>query len=490
MDQVDSETSRQLQPPRDARSVNADAASAESETNGPENTADATQGAEQSKRPNPLRRPHFRTVWLGAFTSSIGGWMEFVGISWIINTITDQPAKWLGLHAAAQLLPMMVLGIPAGVLADRVNRRTLLLVTQAMMMLIAMALTVMAYANWVNLTALMVLTSLMGVVMAFNFPAWQVLTPRLVPREELHEAMVMMGLQFNIARVIGPAIAGVLMGYGGTQVLFLANTISFIAVMFAVWKTPDAPAPQREQKTSVFKETLEGLRFTLGGVGPRAAFIAMTIFGLFAAPLQRMLPLFISVVYYTRTMGKSQQEFRYGVLLACMGVGAVLGVMVMRAMPKWYPKHHLIPVSILISGIAIAGFGATSNPVIGVPCLILAGGGWLISFNSSFAAMQLLVPDRLRGRVLAVCNTAVFGAMAVGPVVTGYLAGRFASSGDESSGTRIALTASGVLMGLAGAAMLIWRAPEVDGIQPGQAGYDRRPGLLRGLTADSHRPSK
>lgn len=220
-------------------------------------------------RPNPLRIPHFRTVWIGAFGSSIGGWMEFVGISWIITTTTDQPAKWLGLHAAAQLVPMMVLGIPAGVLADRVNRRTLLLVTQGMMMLIAMALTVMAYRGSVNLTALMTLTALLGTTMAFNVPAWQVLTPRLVPREQLQDAIVMMGLQFNIARVVGPALGGVLMGWGGPQMLFLVNTISFVGVMFAVWLTPDAPAPARVGPSSVVRETLEGLAFTLGSAGPR-----------------------------------------------------------------------------------------------------------------------------------------------------------------------------------------------------------------------------
>lgn len=218
-------------------------------------------------------------------------------------------------------------------------------------------------------------------------------------------------------------------------------------------------------------------------------FWAMTIFGLLAAPLQRMLPLYISLVYYTRTFGAREQEFRYGLLLACMGVGAVLGVLLMRAIPLWYPKHHLIPLSVVLSGVAVGGFASSANPIIGVPCLILAGAGWLISFNTTFAAMQMLVPDRLRGRVMAVCNTAIFGAMAVGPVVTGQLADYVARTHSESLATRLAMSACGVLMVVAGLVMLRWRTPEIDELKPGDPGFSRRPGLVQGLTAAVHRPT-
>lgn len=449
-----------------------------------------------ARRPNVFRHRHFLIVWIGAFGSSIGGWMEFVGMSWIINTTADEPAKWLGWHAAAQLIPMMLLGIVGGVLTDRVNRKKLLVVTQTIMMLIAATITILTFIGHATLWWLMLLTVLLGCTMAFNVPAWQVLTPRLVPRDELQDAIVLMGLQFNLARVVGPALGGILMGYGGPQFLFLVNTISFVGVIAAISTTPDAPAPPRTAERSVWRETLEGLAFVVRGVGPRAAFIAMNVYGVLAAPLQRMLPLYISVVYYTRTLGKREQEFRYGVLLACMGVGAVLGVLVMRSLPRWYPKHHLIPLSILMSGLAITGFGVTSNPVIGLPCLILAGAGWLISFNSSFAAMQLLVPDALRGRVMAVCNTAVFGLMALGPVLAGQLADRLApalgiltddAQSQSSFGIRFTMAACGVAMTLVSIIMLTFRTPEVDGVVA-QGEHERKPGLWRGITAAAHRP--
>jgi MFS family permease len=462
---------------------------------GSHSTSAAATGRSTQKRPNVLRHVHFRNVWLGSFGSSIGAWMEFVGISWIINTSTDRPAVYLGWHGMAQLTPMMLFGVAGGVVADRVNRKKLLLFTQAIMMLIALALTVLAISAANNKTTipvsmLMGLSALMGTTMAFNVPAWQVLTPRLVPREELTDAIVLNGLQFNIARAIGPALGGLLLAVQGPAWLFAINTLSFLGVLFAVTTTPDSPAPARNEHDSIWKETRDGLRFTLREVGPRAAFWAMTVFGFLASPLQRLLAVYVSDVYFTRTWSKSHQEFAYGILLAFMGLGAVIGVFIMRSLPRWYPKHHLIPLSILGCGIAIAGFGSSASPYLGIPFLIMAGAGWLMSFNATFSAMQLLVTDAMRGRVMAVCNTAVFGVMAIGPLLTGYLGEATGRSFGESIGNRIGLTVAGAVMCCAGLVMLIFRTPEVDGIKQGDVGYDRHPSLWRGITGEIHRPQR
>jgi MFS family permease len=441
------------------------------------------------RRPSVFRHRHFRNVWIGAFGSSVGAWMEFVGVSWTINRLGgDEAGFYLSLHAVAQLAPMMLLGVAGGVVADRVNRRTLLLWTQGAMMVIALVLTVLAATNLMNMAALMTLSAAMGIVMAFNVPAWQVLTPRLVPREELTDAMVLNGLQFNIARVIGPALGGVLLAAGGPAWLFFINTLSFIGVMLAVRTTPDAPAPARNPHDSIWKETRDGLRFTLAGAGPRAAFFAMVVFGFLASPLQRLLPLYISKVYPSSQWDRSWQEYGYGALLAVMGAGAVAGAFIMRAIPRWYPKHHLIPVSILLTGVSIAGFGFAWTPWVGVPFLAVAGAGWLASFNATFAAMQMLVSDEMRGRVMAVCNTAVYGAMAFSPLLADAVHhGLSPTTGDEAA-IRWSLAVFGAVMTVAGVVMLAWRTPEVDGISPGQHGFERKPGLWRGITGEVHRP--
>jgi len=450
----------------------------------------------QRSRLGVLRHRHYRNIWLGQFGSSIGGWMESVGVAWIINITTDRPALALGYLAVAQLSPMMVLGIPGGLLADRVNRKMLLLVTQGIMMLIAAALAVASYVfNQAPSHSLLIgLIALNGVAMAFNAPAWQVLTPRLVPREELTNAIFLNGLQFNLARVIGPALGGLLLSWQGPTALFAINTLSFVGVLIAISSTPNTPTPPRVA-ASVWARTREALAFVLASRGPRAAFLAIIVFGLFSAPLMRFLPAFITEVFdQTRDAPKHTQEIVFGWLLAVMGIGAVLGVVFMRWVPKWYPKHHFIPASILGGGICIALFSATTSIYFAAAALLCCGIFWLWAFNSAFAAMQLLVPDHMRGRVMSVLNVAVFGAMAIGPLIAGGAGeaiGGHSESGDGSGiGLQVSVGATGLILTVAALIMLAWRTPEVDGLRPGDPGYDRTPGLIAGLTARAHRPGK
>jgi MFS family permease len=442
-----------------------------------------------------LRHKHYRNVWFGQFGSSMGGWLEQVGVSWIINVHSKDPALALSYLAAAQLGPMMVLGIPGGLLADRVNRKMLLLATQFVMMLIAAGLAVTSYLGHDNpsIAILTLLVGLNGVAIPFNAPAWQVLTPRLVPREELTSAIFLNGLQFNLARALGPGLGGFILSLVGPTLLFVINTFSFIGVMVAVGSTPNTPTPPRTEKT-VKHQVLEALRFMLASPGPRAVFIAIVIFGLFAAPLMRFLPMFVTHVFaHTIPLSKEAQEIWYGALLAVFGIGAVCGVGLIRLVPRWYPKHHLIPVSILGAGIGIALFAATTNVYLACAALLFSGVFWLWTFNTGFAAIQILVPDVMRGRVMAVLNVATFGSMALGPFITGNLGSNLNSASARISagqGIQIGVAGTGVALAIAAIFMLIWRTPEVDGLRPGDPGYDRTRSLIRGLTGSVHRPRR
>lgn len=413
--------------------------------------------------------------------------MEHVGVAWLINQAAgDKAPAYLGYLAAAQMGPTLVFGIPGGLLADRINRKTLLLVTQGIMMLIAAALAIASAMDRATPGVMLFLMLLMGITMAFNIPAWQVLTPRLVPREELTKAIFLNGLQFNMARIVGPGLGGLLLGWQGATILFVINTISFVGVMLTVMSTPDSPAPKRTEKRSVLAEIREAMSFTWHHRGARAIFIALTLFGLLAAPLFRMLPQFVSEVYETRHMKNHHQEFAYGCLLAMMGLGAVLGVVLLKVVPKWYPKHHLIPLSILLAGLSIALYGAANTVWLGAPLMMLNGAFWLWSFSTAFAALQMLVQDAMRGRVLAIANVATFGVMAAGPVLAGWL-GQWLSEHSASLGIRMAVAIPGVILVLIGAVMLTWRTPEIDGADTGVR-LPRSPGLFRGITAIAHRP--
>ncbi|MFZ2873404.1 MAG: MFS transporter [Phycisphaerales bacterium] len=479
-----------------------------------------TSLAGDSSRWGVLRHRHFRTIWLAAFGSYVGTWFEFVALRWIIAQETKSEA-WLGYLAAAQLCPMLVLGMLGGVVADSVNRRALLIWTQAAMMVIALAMAGVVAAGAATPVVFLLLALLQGVVVAFNVPAWQVLTPRLVPKSDLTRAITLNGISFNMARVVGPAIGGVIMrafrspvahGAGvasaaiaaaevegtsrGAAALLFFNAATFVVVMLAVLTTPDAPAPP--EMRGMWKRPHEALMHAKNAVlwvwhnrGARALLLATVLFAVFATPIMQVMPLIVSEVYH-------RKEDSYGVLLAIMGFGAVTGGLAMKHFPKWYPMHHFIPLCVGVSGVLLFAFALVSDPVWGLLLMFGVGALWMWTWNSMAAAMQHLVPDAMRGRVSSVMSTIAMGLMPAGTFIAGFVghAGErlLVASGSDSthSGTSTQLGLAGVSLPLivAGMVMLTWRTPEVDGIQPGQPGYDRVPGLLRGLTAQTHRPPR
>jgi MFS family permease len=452
-------------------------------------TASAASGGSRS-RLGVLRHGHFRNIWLAALVSSVGGWMEMVGIQWVMAQMTSTaewrsagnpgPTLMMAYLGAAQLGPTLVLGIVGGLTADRVNRKTLLLVTQALLMLIAGGLTAAAVTGRVTPGLLLAVSLANGTTMAFNIPAWQVLTPRLVPREELTKAIHLNGIQFNLARVAGPGLGGVLLSAYGAPALFAINTASFVGILVAVAWTPDAPAP-RHDGSGAWARTREAMSFVFHKRGPLRVMIGLVLFSMLAAPMMRMLPLFVTQVYHA-------EERTFGTLLSVMGIGAVAGGLGLRFIPAWYPKHHFIPLSVMLGGVSLTAFAsATSVPWAGVT-LFFSGIFWLWSFNSSVAALQLLVEDRMRGRVMAISNTFVFGAMPAGSLLAGLIAEWVSGRADDGFGTQVGVGALSVALTAAGLVMLIWRTPEIDGIKPGEAGFERRPGLIPGLTASAHRP--
>ena len=455
-----------------------------------------------------LRHKHFAVFWWAAFGSFVGTWFEYIGVQWIVAERT-RDTTWLAILGAAQLLPTLFLGLLGGIVADRVNRKKLLIVTQFAMMLIAIAFFVVVkkYGHQLSdaeadkdavrvlLNWMLGLSLLQGIVAAFNNPAWQVMIPRLVPRTDLVRAITLQGISFNAARAVGPAIAGILLAKAGGEWLFAVNAISFIGVMIAVMTTPDAPAPKQDGKLTDLSVIVADVKHAFGFMyhnkGARAALLAVVTFAVFGTPILRFLPLFVTEVY-------EMQEKTFGLLTGVMGVGAVAGGLAMRWVPRWYPKHHFIPLSIFLGGLSILAFSLAQNVWAAGVIMAFVGVFWMWSFNSAMSALQLLVDDSLRGRVMAVCNMISLGLMPVGPFFAS-LAGEGIAAGVERwlpdlwfkglvPQAGIAVCAV-VLLG-AGVVMVIWRTPEVDGLKPGDAGFDRKPGFVRGLTAANHRPRR
>jgi MFS family permease len=437
-----------------------------------------------------LRHGFFRAVWIAAFFSNVGTWMESVGVRWLVADQTRSPIM-AGYLSIAQMTPIFCLGLIGGLTADRVNRKRLLLGTQGMLMAIAGVLTACAAMQWRDPWLLIGVSLAQGVTLAFNFPAWQVLTPRLVPREELTRAIQLNGVQFNLARVVGPALAGLLMASHpehGVTALFALNTLSFLGVLVAVSRTPDAPAVvKRGHGPGAAAAIREAIGFAFGTRGPLAVMLAIVTFSLLAGPMLPLLPLLVVKVYQAK-------ESQYGSLVAVMGVGAVLGGLSLRYIPRWYPRHHFIPLAVTLGGVSILALAGCRELWQALIVMFFCGAFWMWSFNSSMAALQMLVPDRMRGRVMSLSNVVSFGATPIGTMLAGviaeYVAGKDADLQPTGAGLQIALGSLAGALVCAGAVMLIWRTPEVDGLRPGDAGYDRRAGLWRGITGMAHRPSR
>ncbi len=429
-----------------------------------------------------LRHREFRWVWLGAMGSSIGTWMEGVGVQWLMAEETTSTVM-LAVLAAAQLGPMLLLGLPAGLLVDRVDRRAMLLVTQVAMMAIAALLAVASALGAATPGVLIALGLVNGVAMAFNTPAWQTLSPRLVPRAELPQAIALMGMQFNLARVLGPAIAGVMMAWYDATLLFAVNALSFVGVLLAVRATAPARAERPAAAVSAWLEVREAFGFVARHRGVRQVMVSLVLLSVLAAPFQRMLPLFVSEVY-------GAEEATYGALLSAVGVAAVLGGLTLGRLPRWYPRHHIIPLSLAIAGMLMTLFCAVPDPWFGAACVIVSGFFWIWAFSGMMTSVQLLTPDAMRGRVLALFNMAMFGAMPIGSVLSAllgeWLAGWF--GGGAGLAVQLGVGLFTAMLALSGLVLLVWRTPEIDDLKPGERGHARRPGLWAGVTAAGHRP--
>lgn len=451
------------------------------------------EGRWASLRPpwSALGYPAYRRLFLASLVSNVGGWMEMVAIQWTMAQATLS-AEWvasggapapvmMGYLAAAQMVPILVLGMYGGIVADRVDRRRLLATTQALLGVVALALAAASFRGAVTPTLLIALGLVNGVVNAFNMPAWGTVTPRLVPRARLPDAIALNGLQFNLARVVGPAAAGVWLTMGEAGWVFLFNAVSFMGVVAAVMLTPPSPAAA-DGPSRPWTLLREALGFGFGHRGARAIIGAIFLFSLLATPMLRILPVIVIDVY-------RGVESDFGLLMAVMGAGAVSAALTIRRVPVWYPRHHLIPVAMTAGGVGALLVAASPGFWWACVPMFISGYCWLMVFNSSFAALQLLVDDRMRGRVMALANVLSFGATPAGALAVGLVAKAWSGREGDGVGSQLGLAILAGVLVLAGVAMLIWRTPEIDGT-PRRGSRPRGLGrnLIEGLTAPAHRP--
>jgi MFS family permease len=377
----------------------------------------------------PLRIGVFRGLFIAALTSNIGTWMQTVGAQWFLVERKASPTV-VALVQTASLTPTLLLALFAGALADRVDRRRLLIVVQAYAAVATAVLTALAVAGVLDAVSLLVLLFAIGCAAALTTPAWQAIQPELVPREQFRSAASLGGVAVDAARAIGPPIAGLLVAAAGAAAVFAINAVSFVAVIAALlaWKrTPSAPVAEREQ---LGQSVLGGIRYVSHDPNMRRILVRAALFAFPASALWALLPVVASQQFHLRAIG-------YGAVLGTVGVGAVIGALVMTRLSAALSTNALLALAAVVAagGLLAAAYLPLAVAVV---LLMLAGVAWITTLTTLTVAAQTVLPQWMRARGLAMYLVILIGSQALGSLVWGVVASQL--------GLGASLTESAVLL--------------------------------------------
>jgi MFS family permease len=361
---------------------------------------------------DPLREPLFRSMWIAAIISYIGTWMQAVGAGWMMTVISGSPLM-VGLVQAAVALPVFLVILPAGALADIVDRRRFLLVTQGWMVLASGALGVLTLFRVVTPWVLLGFTFALGLGAVMNDPAWQAITPELVPPEKHAAAVAMNSAGFNVARAVGPALGGMVIAAAGSGTAFLLNALSFFGVILVLyrWKRP---APERIETAALWDAIAGGVRYVRQSAVVKSVLVRTGAFSVGAIALLALLPIL------ARPFGATG----YGLLLGCFGMGALAGATILPRLRRRLSVDGLVAAAIVVfAGMTfmagrVHGFGELSL------VMATAGAAWIGILACLNTAAQTMSPSWVRARALSMYLLVLQGGMAIGSTMWGALATR------------------------------------------------------------------
>jgi MFS family permease len=368
----------------------------------------------------PLRSPVYRALWIAQLVSNLGTWMQTVGAQWML--VGDPRAAVLvPLVQTATTLPVMLLALPSGVLADLIDRRRLLIATQGAMAACVGLLATLTGAGLTTPAVLLTLLFVIGCGQALTAPAWQAIQPDLVPVEQIPAAAALGSMSINGARAIGPAIAGVLVSLSGPTLVFALNAVSFVGIVFVLiwWRRP--AVEQGYPPERALAALSAGGRFIRSSPIVRRILLRAALFIAPGSAIWGLLP-----VIAANQLGLSSSG--YGLLLGALGAGAVLGAFLLSRLRARFGQNALLTIG--AAGFAVATAVLALVPIFAVVFLALVVGGasWLLSLSTLNASMQLNLPAWVRARGLSVYQLIFMGGQALGSVVWGVLAGATSSS--------------------------------------------------------------
>jgi MFS family permease len=358
----------------------------------------------------PLREPLFRSLWIAAVISYTGTWMQNVGAGWMMTQLTMSPLM-VSLVQAATMLPVFLVILPAGALADMMDRRRLLLLTQGWMVIAATVLGVLSLTHHVTPWVLLTLTFILGLGSVMNDPAWQAITPEVVSSGLHAPAVALNSVGFNVARAIGPALGGMVIAAAGSGVAFRLNAASFFGVIFVLysWKRVGL---ERVETGRVRDAIRTGIRYGLGEPLVRCVLIRTGAFSLAASSLLALLPI----------VARPHGATGYGLLLTSFGLGALAGAGLLPRLRSRFSVDGLVALSIV--GFAAMTFAAGQVQNFGWLILVLfvSGAAWIGILACLNVAAQTMAPSWLRARTLSMYLLVLQGGMALGSAAWGALA--------------------------------------------------------------------
>jgi predicted MFS family arabinose efflux permease len=375
----------------------------------------------------------FRLMWIGACTSSIGTWMQIVAQGWLIYRLTHS-AFLLALDQFLGGIPIFLFSLIGGVVADRVERRRILLGSQWVQMASAGLLTILVATGLVHVWHILCLSFVSGFAQAFGGPAYQALIPTLVEKEDMPNAIALNSIQFNVAVMVGPALAGQALAKLGEKWCFGLNALSFLAPIISLSMITARFLPQKT-KESMFFSLKEGIKFVRRQASMEALIILAFCMTFLSMPMRTYIPVFVKDIFH-------RGPATFGNLLALMGLGSIFGSLGVASLGNVRRKGRLALGALMSLGVGISGFALSrSLPLSGV-MLVLAGASMMAVFANVNSLVQLITTNEMRGRVMSVYNFAFRGGMPMGNLLSGWLVPMFTAP--------IVLGANGVLLVLLG----------------------------------------
>ncbi|HYI22276.1 MAG TPA: MFS transporter [Candidatus Limnocylindrales bacterium] len=366
-----------------------------------------------------FRHYNFRLFWFGMLISLIGNWMQIVGQGWLILELTGDPVA-LGLVAAAQWTPILILGLFGGIVADAVSKRRALIITQTIAGALALTLGLLVASGRVEVWQVFALATILGIVNAFDMPIRQSFVVEMVGKSDVANAVALNSAVFNLTRIIGPAVAGVTIATIGLEPLFLVNAVSYIAVIAALLlmhpaelMPPSAKAVVERNARSVINALVEGLRYVRNEPRILLAISVLGVVATFALNFQVIIP-----VYARDVLGGDADT--YGFLMSAAGFGSFLAAISIAFGQR--PTIGRVLMGAACVGIGMVGMSFSRSFPISLALMFLVGWGMISMAASTNTIIQLSVPDVLRGRVMSVFTTVFAGSTPIGGLISGSLA--------------------------------------------------------------------